>query len=129
MHWLRAGGLALRLLWVWCILPLEQPLHSSGGSKRTAPPRCWPTPPAPPLPAGIDIDGSSDVAVSGCTITTADDAVCLKTTHPHHPTERVTVDGCTLQSRSSAVKLGSESRAAMRHIAFTNLRVRLACHE
>lgn len=77
-----------------------------------------------PVPlAGIDIDSSTDIEVSGCRITTADDAVCLKTTSAGRPTEHVRVQDCTLQSRSSAVKLGSESRAAFRDISFTNLTV------
>ncbi len=74
--------------------------------------------------AGIDIDGSTDVEIAGCRIRTADDAICLKTTHPGHPTERVRVAGCSLKSRSSAVKLGSESRAGFRDISFRNLKAR-----
>ncbi|GAB4816175.1 hypothetical protein N2152v2_003221 [Parachlorella kessleri] len=72
---------------------------------------------------GIDIDSSSDVQVTGCTIVTADDAICLKTTHPGRATERVAVRGCSLKSRSSAVKLGSESRADFRDITFQHLQI------
>ncbi|PNH05100.1 putative polygalacturonase [Tetrabaena socialis] len=72
---------------------------------------------------GIDIDGSSYVTVEGCHVTTADDAVCLKTTRDAPATHHVRVANCTLRSRSAAVKLGSETRADITDITFEHLQV------
>lgn len=73
---------------------------------------------------GIDIDGSSDVRVIGCSITGADDAVCLKTTRKRAyaaPTERVVISGCTLESRSCALKIGTETHLPVRDVVATGL--------
>ena len=78
----------------------------------------------------MDIDGSSYVAVRNCTVITADDAICLKATVSRAagggPTRHVEVSNCTLQSRSSAFKIGSESRAEMSNISVSNVQVRWA---
>lgn len=72
---------------------------------------------------GVDVDGSSNVTVSGCNVDTADDAICIKTTDARHPTSNVQVRDCRLRSRSSAVKIGSESRADMSGLHFSNLQI------
>ncbi|KXZ43270.1 hypothetical protein GPECTOR_96g736 [Gonium pectorale] len=73
---------------------------------------------------GIDIDGSSYVTVTDTHVSTADDALCLKTTSAARPpTRHVLVSNVTLRSRSAAVKLGSESLADMYNITFRHLRV------
>lgn len=72
---------------------------------------------------GIDIDSSIDVAVHRCWVDTADDAICLKTTRPE-PTERIKITNCTLRSRSSAFKVGSESVGDFSRIVVTDLVIR-----
>ncbi|GLI64175.1 hypothetical protein VaNZ11_007366, partial [Volvox africanus] len=73
---------------------------------------------------GIDIDGSSHVTILQSHITTADDAVCLKgTSGGRRAVRHILVSNCTLQSRSAAVKLGSETRAEMSNITFSYLKV------
>jgi polygalacturonase len=57
---------------------------------------------------GIDIDSSQRVHVEGCTIETGDDAVCLKTTSSK-PCKDITVKGCTMTTRCAAFKIGTES--------------------
>ncbi|GIL45471.1 hypothetical protein Vafri_2705 [Volvox africanus] len=73
---------------------------------------------------GIDIDGSSHVTILQSHIATADDAVCIKSTSGGGRAVRhILVSNCTLQSRSAAVKLGSETRAEMSNITFSYLKV------
>ncbi|KFM29354.1 putative polygalacturonase [Auxenochlorella protothecoides] len=72
---------------------------------------------------GVDVDGSWDVDVRGCTVLTADDAVCLKACTPGRPTRRVSVTNCTLRSRSAAVKVGSETRADISDVTFGDLTI------
>ncbi|EFN59558.1 hypothetical protein CHLNCDRAFT_8203, partial [Chlorella variabilis] len=72
---------------------------------------------------GIDVDGSRHVSISHADVDTADDTVCLKTTAAGFPLEHVSVTDCRLRSRSSAIKLGSESRADMRHLRFARLAI------
>ena len=79
---------------------------------------------------GIDLDGTSNAHVSGCTISTGDDAICLKTgrwnssEEKTYPTENIIVSDCILTSSSAALKIGSETRAPIRHVFFTNCVIR-----
>lgn len=75
---------------------------------------------------GLDIDSCRDVRVTGCTISTGDDAICLKTTRKAAglPCEDVVVTGCTLVSTSCALKLGTESYGDFRRIIFSDCIIR-----
>ena len=72
---------------------------------------------------GIDIDSSSDVTVVGCDIDTADDAICIKTTQSGMNTQRVSISDSRLRSRSSAIKIGSESLSNISDIAFERIEI------
>ncbi|HKK44849.1 MAG TPA: glycosyl hydrolase family 28 protein, partial [Balneolaceae bacterium] len=72
---------------------------------------------------GIDIDGSKNVTISDCVISTADDAIALKTTlfnGRHRACKNITVKNCRLTSTSCALKIGTESYDDFRHIYFYN---------
>jgi len=80
---------------------------------------------------GIDPDSSRNVLISDCYIETGDDCIVLKTTkdlpwiaggygEPVQPCENVTVTNCTLITTASALKLGTESFAGIRHCVFSN---------
>jgi hypothetical protein len=75
---------------------------------------------------GLDIDSCRDVRVSDCTISTGDDAICLKTTIKAggKPCEDIVVTGCTLVSTSCALKLGTESHGDFRRIVFSDCVIR-----
>jgi hypothetical protein len=80
---------------------------------------------------GIDIDGSSNVRVSDCRITTGDDAIVLKSgtidwkpPGQTFPVENVTVTNCVLSTSSTAFMIGTESYSDFRHIVFSNSVVR-----
>jgi hypothetical protein len=87
---------------------------------------------------GIDIDGTSDVHIRGCNISTGDDAICLKTGAWEHrsvghvyqpvgevyPTENVIVDDCILTSSSTALMIGTETCSNVRHVVFNKCLIR-----
>jgi hypothetical protein len=79
---------------------------------------------------GIDIVSTSNVSISDSTIITADDAICLKTqawrgaSGPVKRTENVTVSNCILSSSSTAMVIGTETYADIRHVLFSNIVVR-----
>jgi hypothetical protein len=80
---------------------------------------------------GVDVDGSRNVRISGCRITTADDAIVLKTGKwrwdgkgESFPTENVVVTNCVLSSSSSAFTIGTESYEDFRHVVFSDSVVR-----
>lgn len=76
---------------------------------------------------GIDIDGCKDVVISNCIVTAGDDAIVLKSTYTdgaYESCENVTVSNCTLESTSTALKLGTESYGDFRHITFNNCAIR-----
>jgi hypothetical protein len=80
---------------------------------------------------GIDIVSSSNVLIADSIITTADDAICLKTVDLGHrgtgtirPTENVVVNNCILTSSSTPMMIGTETHADIRHVLFSNIVVR-----
>jgi hypothetical protein len=80
---------------------------------------------------GIDIVSSSDVLISDSIISTADDAICLKTVDlgergrgTIRPTEYVVVNNCILTSSSTPMMIGTETHADIRHVLFSNIIVR-----
>ena len=72
---------------------------------------------------GIDIDSSSNVTIKHCTIDTADDAICIKSTLDNIETKWVRVTDCYLRSRSSAIKIGSETLSNISQISFENIQI------
>ena len=63
---------------------------------------------------GIDPDACSDVTITRCRITSADDCIVLKTTQAaaqYGPCRNIRVSDCELTSKSAAFKIGSESEA------------------
>jgi hypothetical protein len=80
---------------------------------------------------GIDVVSSSNVTISDSTIITADDAIVLKTDalgdrseRPIRPVENVLVTNCILGSSSTAMMIGTETHADIRHVLFSNIVVR-----
>lgn len=79
---------------------------------------------------GIDIVSTSNVSISDSTVITADDSICLKTqawrgsSQPVRRTENVTVSNCILSSSSTAMVIGTETHADIRHVLFSNIVVR-----
>ncbi|HEX7014537.1 MAG TPA: glycosyl hydrolase family 28 protein [Cyclobacteriaceae bacterium] len=79
---------------------------------------------------GIDICSSKNVTISDSVIVTADDAIVLKAisrrNRPANPVENITVSNCVLTSSSTALMIGTETEADIRHVLFTNCAIRNA---
>lgn len=76
---------------------------------------------------GIDLDHSKNVRITNCYIESGDDCICLKNRREYEEfgaCENITVTGCTMTSRSCAIKLGSENMDAIRHVVFNNCIIR-----
>jgi len=72
---------------------------------------------------GIDLDHSKNVRISDCHIESGDDCICLKNRREYGQygcCENITVTGCTLTSRSCAIKIGSENMDTIRKVVFDN---------
>ena len=73
---------------------------------------------------GIDPDCCQDVVISHCQIETGDDAIVLKSTAPmaarYGPCENITITGCVLHSRDSALKIGTETHGLIRRVVFAD---------
>lgn len=68
---------------------------------------------------GIAVDSSKNVRISGCHITAGDDCIVLKTLEQYAEygdCENVTVQGCTLESTSAAIKIGTETINDIRNL-------------
>lgn len=77
---------------------------------------------------GVVIDGCRDVRIKGCTIRTADDGIVLKTSArvtggTTGPCENIHASDCIIESRSCALKLGTESFAPFRNIVFEDFKI------
>jgi Glycosyl hydrolases family 28 len=77
---------------------------------------------------GIDIVSSRNVTISDSIIETADDAIVLKSIardgRRARPTENITVTNCVLTSSSTALMIGTETEADIRHVLFNNCIIR-----
>lgn len=73
---------------------------------------------------GIDMTGCQDVIVSGCTVETGDDAICLKSEGSLGAEPRlvknITVTNCTLSTCCNGFKLGTSSEGGFENIVFSN---------
>ena len=73
---------------------------------------------------GIDICSSRNVTISDSVIVTADDAIVLKAISRQdkkaQPVENITVTNCILTSSSTALMIGTETEADIRHVIFSN---------
>lgn len=77
---------------------------------------------------GLVIDGCRNVTVTGSSFRTADDGIVLKTSArtdgaPASACENILVRNCVVESRSCALKLGTESFADFTDIVFEDCRV------
>lgn len=77
---------------------------------------------------GVVIDSCEDVRLSRLAIATADDGVVLKTSlgadgRPAGPCRRIRVSDCRVESRSCALKIGTESHADVEDVVFEDCTV------
>ncbi len=77
---------------------------------------------------GIDIVSSSNVTISDSIIVTGDDSIVLKAISkdgkPANPVQNITVTNCVLTSSSTALMIGTETEADIRHVLFNNCVIR-----
>jgi len=77
---------------------------------------------------GIDVDHCRNVRIANCHLECADDTIVLKNTAhfaAYGPCENVTVTGCTLASRSSALKLDeAQAPPGIRNVVFADCVIR-----
>lgn len=72
---------------------------------------------------GIDPDHCTNVRITGCHITCADDCICLKSSSgnmEYGPTKNVVITGCTLVSTSAALKIGTEGTGNFENVVVDN---------
>lgn len=72
---------------------------------------------------GIDLTDCRHVAVSDCTVNTADDGICLKSDHLSQTNSDIEICRCTIRSSASAVKFGTASWGAFRRVHIHDIRV------
>jgi len=68
---------------------------------------------------GLDIDGCHDVIVSGCSISSGDDALCLKSTL-NRSCRNIVITNCVLSSHCNAIKMGTETTGGFQNVTITN---------
>ena len=76
---------------------------------------------------GIDIDHSRKVRISNCFIESGDDSICLKNRRElsaYGPCEDIVIQNCVMESRSCAVKFGSENVDRIANVLIDNCIIR-----
>jgi len=68
---------------------------------------------------GIDVDCCRNVNITGCDVSSGDDAICLKST-ADRPCENVTISNCLMSSACNGFKLGTETNGGFRNVTLTN---------
>lgn len=68
---------------------------------------------------GFDFDDCKNIFISGCTINTGDDSICLKSSSGGI-CENIMVSDCVISSRTAAFKTGTASKGGFRNITVTN---------
>lgn len=68
---------------------------------------------------GLDFDDCKNVFISGCTIETGDDSICLKSSSGGM-CENIMISNCSLSSRTAAFKTGTASKGGFRNVTVTN---------
>ncbi|WP_089407145.1 glycoside hydrolase family 28 protein [Granulicella rosea] len=72
---------------------------------------------------GIDVTCSQNVLISDCDISSADDAICIKSENPYGPlelTRNITVTNCILTGCCNGFKIGTATRGGIENITFSN---------
>lgn len=69
---------------------------------------------------GLDFNGCSDVIIQGCSISSGDDAISLKTTYPDAPCRNIVISNCILRAVWSGFRMGTESSGDMRDILLSD---------
>lgn len=74
---------------------------------------------------GLDIVDSKNVSVTNCDINSSDDGICIKSEDfsKSYYCDSILIEGCTVRSSASAVKLGTASVCDMRNITIRNIKV------
>ncbi len=76
---------------------------------------------------GIDIDHSRHVRIANCYIESGDDSICLKNRREYAQygsCEDIVVTNCSMQSRSCALKIGSENMDEIKDVLVDNCTIR-----
>ena len=79
---------------------------------------------------GINPDHCRNVEIRNCTISGGDDSIVVKTSRPgcgYGPSAHIHVHDCVLESRSSALKIGSESAEDIYGVVFERCTITSAC--
>lgn len=80
--------------------------------------------PISPNRDGIDIDGCTDVIISGCNIKTEDDSIAFKVSKKGFPCRNVVITNCILSSRCAAIRLGPDAADNIENVTVSNCVIR-----
>ena len=75
---------------------------------------------------GMDPDHSRDVVIRNCDIVCADDGIVVKTSNQridYGPTRNVSVSGCTVTTRDSGIKVGTETFGDISKVLFERCKI------
>lgn len=79
---------------------------------------------------GIDPDHCRDVEIRNCDIVCGDDAIVVKATRQaqdYGPSANIHVHDCTMQTKDSALKIGTETTADVHDVRFENCTAKSCC--
>jgi hypothetical protein len=77
---------------------------------------------------GIDVDDCTNVHITNCSITSGDDAICLKSYYTQFADDSIFISNCILKTTGNAIKFGSASYGGFRNILIKNIKICEAFH-
>ncbi len=72
---------------------------------------------------GMDITDCKNVRITNCTISAADDGICLKSYFPGYADDSIYIAHCTVRSGASALKFGTASYGGFKNITIEDVKV------
>jgi hypothetical protein len=73
---------------------------------------------------GLDICNSKNVFISNCSLTVADDIICLKSENPYDDsipvTKNVVITNCVMSGCCAGLKIGTATKGGFENISFSN---------
>lgn len=72
---------------------------------------------------GLDIDDCKNVKIVKCFVNSADDGICLKSTHADSYNDSIVISDCVVRSSASAVKFGTASEGGFKNVRISNIKV------
>lgn len=72
---------------------------------------------------GVDITDCKNVKITGCSVNSADDGICLKSYHDDSYNDNIYISDCNIRTSASAIKFGTASWGGFKNVVIERIKV------